>query len=137
MFAADPYTPSAEELQDPELFAENVRKVTYCRVLIVCKCASLFFLIFLIECFKLITWAFFCNYSISGDGDQSPGSTLYYDFGRSQGQVPKKHRETIVFRNCYCLCLEVWRQVKYPESVYANFLCISAFLNNCSDVITR
>ncbi len=28
MFAADPYTPSAEEVQDPELFAENVRKVT-------------------------------------------------------------------------------------------------------------
>ncbi len=27
-FAADPYTPSAEEVQDPELFAENVRKVT-------------------------------------------------------------------------------------------------------------
>ncbi len=28
MFAADPYTPSAEEVRDPELFAENVRKVT-------------------------------------------------------------------------------------------------------------
>ncbi len=28
IFAADPYTPSAEEVRDPELFAENVRKVT-------------------------------------------------------------------------------------------------------------
>jgi hypothetical protein len=28
IFVAEPYTPSAEEVQDPELFAENVRKVT-------------------------------------------------------------------------------------------------------------
>jgi len=39
MFAADPYTPSAEELQDPELFAENVRKVTQW---LVCKCSTSF-----------------------------------------------------------------------------------------------
>ncbi len=49
-FFADPYTPSAEEVQDPELFAENVRKVTQW---LVCKCSTSFvfssFLIYLHE----------------------------------------------------------------------------------------